>query len=99
MKCPHCGGEINVGSLLGRVKSEAKAKASKENAKLGGWPKGKKRGPRKPTDANALAHSIVAEAEKLTLHAGKSLPPQRSKVLPFPKGSKRGRSGQPPSRG
>lgn len=91
MKCPHCGGEINVGSLLGSVKSKAKANASRANGALGGWPKGKKRGPRKRKDANELAHGIVAQAEKLTLHAGESLPPQRSKVLPFPKGSKRGR--------
>ena len=31
------------------------------------------------------------QAERITLRAGESLPPQRSKVLPFPKGSKRGR--------
>lgn len=49
MKCPHCKKEINPGAMLGSVKSEAKAKASRKNAKLGGWPKGKKRGPRKPT--------------------------------------------------
>lgn len=47
MKCPHCGGEINPAALLGSIKSAAKAKASRANAKLGGWPKGKKRGKRK----------------------------------------------------
>jgi hypothetical protein len=46
MKCPHCQKEINVGALIGSVKSEAKTRAARENAKKGGWPKGKKRGPR-----------------------------------------------------
>lgn len=43
MKCPHCQQEINIGALLGSVSTPAKAKAARENAKLGGWPKGKKR--------------------------------------------------------
>jgi len=43
MKCPHCNREINVGALLGSVSTPKKAKAARENAKLGGWPKGKKR--------------------------------------------------------
>lgn len=38
-------------ALLGRagglVKSTAKTRAVRENGKLGGWPKGRKRGPRK----------------------------------------------------
>jgi hypothetical protein len=38
---------VALGKLGGRVRSEAKAKAARENAKKGGWPKGKKRGPRK----------------------------------------------------
>jgi hypothetical protein len=42
--CPHCGKPINIGSLLGSRTSEKKAKASKENANKGGWPKGKPRG-------------------------------------------------------
>jgi len=69
MKCPHCGNEINIGSLLGSVSSKRKARASRANGKLGGWPKGKKRGKRRPKDANALAHSVVADAEKLTLQS------------------------------
>jgi hypothetical protein len=76
MKCPHCGNEINIGSLLGSQISKAKARAARRNAKLGGWPKGRKRGKRRPKDPNALAHSIVAEAEKLT---------QQASVLRFPK--------------
>lgn len=36
-----------LGRLGGSAKSPAKTKASRENAKLGGWPKGKKRGPKK----------------------------------------------------
>lgn len=86
MNCPHCGKELNVGSLLATIKSPAKAEASRRNAKLGGWPKGKKRGPR-PKDANALAHSVVAEAEKLTL---RTAPPRALKALPSPKSPKRG---------
>jgi hypothetical protein len=43
MKCPHCNLEINVGALIGSVSTPKKAKAARENAKLGGWPKGKKR--------------------------------------------------------
>ena len=43
MKCPKCKAEINIGSLLGSIKSEKKAAASRRNAKKGGWPKGKKR--------------------------------------------------------
>lgn len=69
MKCPHCGKEINIGSLLGSTTSKAKARAARRNAKLGGWPKGRKRGKRRPKDANAMAHTIVAEAEKLTQQA------------------------------
>jgi hypothetical protein len=69
MKCPHCGNEINIGSLLGSTTSKAKARAARRNAKLGGWPKGRKRGKRRPNDANALARSIVSEAEKLTQQA------------------------------
>lgn len=43
MKCPHCQREINIGVLIGSVSTPAKARAARENAKLGGWPKGKKR--------------------------------------------------------
>lgn len=43
--CPKCGyrHEVNAGALLGSMTSEAKARASRENAKLGGWPKGRPR--------------------------------------------------------
>jgi len=47
IKCPHCGGAINPAALLGGMTSPAKARAARENAKLGGWPKGKKRGKTK----------------------------------------------------
>jgi hypothetical protein len=39
-----------LGRKGGQAKSERKTKAVRENAKKGGWPKGKKRGPRKPKD-------------------------------------------------
>lgn len=47
MKCPHCGKPIKPAAMLGSISSAAKAEAARENAKLGGWPKGKKRGKRK----------------------------------------------------
>ena len=47
MKCPHCGKEINPAAMLGSISTPAKAEAARENAKLGGWPKGKKRGKQK----------------------------------------------------
>lgn len=36
MNCPNCGSEINLGQELGKIKSEKKAKASRENGKKGG---------------------------------------------------------------
>jgi hypothetical protein len=42
MKCPHCKKEINIGSLIRSVPSKARAKASAENGKKGGRPRGKK---------------------------------------------------------
>lgn len=46
MRCPHCGEEISddevakyLGQRGGKVKSEAKAKASRENGKKGGRPR------------------------------------------------------------
>lgn len=71
-KCEACGHDNEIdattaaaafGSLGGSATSRRKARAARANAKLGGWPKGKKRGPR---DANQLAHGIVAEAIKRT---------------------------------
>jgi hypothetical protein len=57
MNCPHCGKEINVGTLLGSVSTPAKTRAARENAKLGGWPKGRKRKkPRKARTQNTPAH-------------------------------------------
>ena len=47
MKCQHCGGKINPAALLGGMTSPAKAEAARANAKLGGWPKGRKRGKTK----------------------------------------------------
>jgi len=47
MKCPHCGKEINTAAMLGSISTPAKAQAARENAKLGGWPKGRKRGKTK----------------------------------------------------
>ena len=43
IECPHCRGAVPVAlfaSRIGKVKSEAKAKASIRNGKKGGAPKG-----------------------------------------------------------
>lgn len=55
MKCPHCGKPINPAAMLGSISSPAKAEAARENAKLGGWPKGKKR---KKTAVDSQAETI-----------------------------------------
>ena len=55
MKCPYCQREINIGALLGSVSTPRKAAACRRNAKLGGWPKGKKRGHEKRQRQNAGA--------------------------------------------
>ena len=47
MKCPHCKRDINIGALLGSVSTPKKTKAVRANAKLGGWPKGRKRSKQK----------------------------------------------------
>jgi endogenous inhibitor of DNA gyrase (YacG/DUF329 family) len=47
MNCPHCGKPINAAAMLGSISTPAKAQAARDNAKLGGWPKGKKRGKKK----------------------------------------------------
>jgi len=57
MNCPHCGREINVGSLLGSVSTPAKTRAARQNARLGGWPKGRKRGKRTRVARGALARA------------------------------------------
>jgi hypothetical protein len=42
-KNPHA---VALGRMGGAVRSEAKKKAARENAKKGGWKKGRKRKPR-----------------------------------------------------
>jgi hypothetical protein len=37
---------VALGRLGGSARTAAKTKAARANAKKGGWPKGKKRGPR-----------------------------------------------------
>lgn len=45
MNCPICQAKgVTAGHILGHSTSRAKTDAARENAKLGGWPKGKKRG-------------------------------------------------------
>jgi len=57
---------VALGKLGGSATSKRKAFAARENAKLGGWPKGRKRGPRKTLDANQIAHRVVREAEAIS---------------------------------
>lgn len=105
-QCPHCGGEINVGALLGSVSSRAKTKAARENAKLGGWPKGKKRGKRKKIGQEARKRGPSRKPYRPSKDANEvahgvvaaaekitrqGRAPQRLKVLPSPKAPKRGR--------
>jgi hypothetical protein len=55
MICPNCGTEFphdcaleytsRIGKLGGAAKSARKTAACRLNAKLGGWPRGRKRGP------------------------------------------------------
>lgn len=58
-KCPHCGEEINPAALLGAKTSAAKAAASRANAKLGGWPKGR---PRKPKASVRRSNADLSDA-------------------------------------
>jgi hypothetical protein len=62
MKCPHCKRDINVGALLGSVSTPRKAAAARENAKLGGWPNGKKRGKRRRQNAEIADKGSGKEA-------------------------------------
>lgn len=106
MKCPHCGHEINVGQLIGRLggqaTSKAKTRAARANAKLGGWPKGKKR-PKKKREQKQENKDVKGknrpkDANVLayeTVRKAEKItlqgrPPQRLKVLPNPKAPKRG---------
>jgi hypothetical protein len=42
--------KVNPAALLGSRSTPAKAKAARKNAKLGGWPKGRKRGRKNRTN-------------------------------------------------
>lgn len=55
---------VALGKLGGSATSRRKTAAARRNAKLGGWVKGRKRGPRKDQDANTTAFRVVAEAAK-----------------------------------
>jgi len=44
MNCPHCNQPINIGQLIGKTKTEAKAAAARENGRKGGRPKKKATG-------------------------------------------------------
>jgi hypothetical protein len=68
MNCPHCGKPINAAAMLGSISTPAKARAARENAKRGGWPKGRKRGKTKRAALRPnekLRHSAPAETEEM----------------------------------
>ena len=52
MNCPHCGKTINVGALIGSISTPAKARAARDNGKLGGRPRKRKRVARRPNTFN-----------------------------------------------
>ncbi len=49
---------VALGRLGGKANTEAQNAARARNAKLGGWPKGRKRGPRKGSLALPTAEPI-----------------------------------------
>jgi hypothetical protein len=59
MKCPHCNREINIGALIGSVKSAAKAASSAANGKLGGRPKKPKRIARRHNTDYTNSHQHI----------------------------------------
>jgi hypothetical protein len=63
--CPHCGNPLNLGSLMGSRKSDAKAAASKANGaapvKPGSRPRGR---PKKPRNQEAENTKITQPNEK-----------------------------------
>ncbi|SRR6266545_2706572 len=110
MKCPQCGNEwtpdaSEIAAEFGRRTSRAKARAARRNAKLGGWPKGKKRGKRKPfrlaKGVKIVGHEIVHVPDANQIAHGvvakaekltrQGRPPQRLTILPSPKAPKRAR--------
>lgn len=52
---------VALGRLGGQTTSEAKTRAVRENAKLGGWPKGRKR----KKSRKARTHNTQAEPSRL----------------------------------
>ena len=56
--CPGC-----IGAKGGSARSPAKTAAVRQNAKLGGWPKGRKRGARITDEALAVGEVKQAESE------------------------------------
>jgi hypothetical protein len=56
---------VALGRLGGKATSEAKTRAVRENAKLGGWPKGRKRKkPRKARTQNRHMTTTQTASEK-----------------------------------
>ena len=62
MKCPHCEKEINIGSLLGSIKSDRKAKAARLN---GAQKKILKAGMERCESAAKRVESITNVIEKM----------------------------------
>lgn len=64
MKCPHCGHEINVGSLMGSQRSKAKSAAAKANGAKGGRPRKTPKAETPSEPANAAGDRQPAENQK-----------------------------------
>lgn len=75
MKCPHCNQQINIGKILGSLKSKKKAESSKINGMKGGRPKATTLQNFKSNVSDAQPNSHV-EARSKSIAAMNAMPKQ-----------------------
>jgi benzoyl-CoA reductase/2-hydroxyglutaryl-CoA dehydratase subunit BcrC/BadD/HgdB len=75
MKCPHCNQQINIGKILGSLKSKKKAESSKMNGMKGGRPKATTLSNIKNNVSDAQTNSHV-EAHSKSIAAMNAMPKQ-----------------------